>query len=52
MQTDREQAGLELNMGHQGGEVQKLPDIEVDSQFKARGVCLREAEATEWLQLR
>ena len=50
MQTDREQAGLELCMGHQGGEVPKLLDIEVNSKFKARGVCLREAEAMEWMR--
>lgn len=50
MQKDRGQAGLKLCMGHQGGEVQKLLDIEVDSKFKTRGVCLREAEVMEWMR--
>ena len=45
-----EQAGLELHMGHQGGEVHRLADIEFYSKFKAGGVCLRVAEAMEWMR--
>ena len=46
----RGQARLELYVGRQGGQVHRLVDIEFYSKFKARGVCLRVAEAMEWMR--
>lgn len=43
-----DQAGLQLYVGHQGGEIQRPVDIRVYTKFRARG--LRVAEAMEWMR--
>ena len=46
-QIYREQAGLELNVEHEGGKDQRQVDIGVHSKFEARGVYLGIAEAVK-----